>query len=115
VLDDIAWYGDNSGRQRLDSTRILKEDPDSFVKRLLENDSRIREIAQELPNGFGLYDTLGNVREWMNDTYSDDYYSSSPVDPPGPSNGPYRTLRGLSFVSDRVTVRVSIRLPEPCS
>jgi formylglycine-generating enzyme required for sulfatase activity len=111
-LDDIAWYGNNSGRNRLDSTRILKEDADSFVNRLLENDSRIREVAQKRPNDFGLFDTLGNVWEWMNDTYSDDYYSSSPeMDPPGPAEGPYRSLRGLSFVSDPVTVRVSIRNP----
>jgi sulfatase modifying factor 1 len=112
VLDDIAWYGDNSGRQRLDTTRILKEDANSLVKRLLKNDNRIREVAQKRPNGFGLFDTLGNVWEWMNDIYSDDYYSSNPeVDPPGPSTGPYRSLRGLSFVSDPVSVRVSIRNP----
>lgn len=111
-LDDIAWYGDNSGRNRLDSTRILKEDADSFVNRLLKNDSRIREVAQKRPNDFGLFDMLGNVWEWMNDTYSDGYYSTSPeMDPPGPAEGPYRSLRGLSFVSDPVTVRVSIRNP----
>ena len=112
ALDDIAWYGNNSGQQRLDSTRILKNDAGSFVKRLLENDNRIREVGQKRPNDFGLFDTLGNVWEWVNDIYTDDYYSSSPeVDPPGPSNGQYRTLRGLSWVSDPVTVRVSIRNP----
>jgi len=112
ALDDIAWYGNNSGQQRLDSTRILKNDPGSFVKRLLENDNTIREVAQKRPNDFGLFDTLGNVWEWVNDIYTDHYYSSSPeVDPPGPSDGQYRTLRGLSWVSDPVTVRVSIRNP----
>jgi formylglycine-generating enzyme required for sulfatase activity len=111
-LDDIAWYGDNSGRQRLDSAGILKEGQENFVRRLKGNGNGMREVAQKRPNGFGLYDTLGNVWEWVNDGYADDYYSTSPeIDPPGSSNSSYRSLRGLSFVTDPTFVRVSVRNP----
>ena len=112
ALDEIAWYGDDSGRQRLDTTSVLKQDERNFAKHLLENGNGIREVAQKRPNAFALFDTLGNVWEWVNDIYADDYFSSGPqVDPTGPSTGPYRTLRGASFVSEPVTVRVSIRNP----
>ena len=49
-------------------------------------------------NGFGLYDMAGTVVEWGNDWYKEDYYSSSPAqDPPGPSEGTERVLRGGSW------------------
>jgi len=46
-------------------------------------------------NPFGIYDTVGNVREWTQDIYSKDYYSNSIYsDPTGPSTGSGRVLRG---------------------
>jgi formylglycine-generating enzyme required for sulfatase activity len=52
------------------------------------------------PNGYGLYDTAGNVWEWCWDWYDPAYYSSSPgTDPQGPSSSlyGYRVLRGGSW------------------
>jgi formylglycine-generating enzyme required for sulfatase activity len=62
------------------------------------------------PNGYGLYDVAGNVMEWISDWYEEDYYSVSPPnDPPGPSAGTYRSLRGGAFQSDPNGLRVANR------
>ena len=110
-LDDVAWYADNSGRQRLDSAEISRTDSSNYVKRLDENGNRTHDVAQKRANGFGLYDTLGNVWEWVNDWYDANYYQSSPSsDPPGPSSGQYRVLRDGSWDNVPRNVRVSLRL-----
>jgi formylglycine-generating enzyme required for sulfatase activity len=45
--------------------------------------------------GYGLYDIIGNAREWCWDRYSGSYYSESPAsDPRGPSTGDFRSQRG---------------------
>lgn len=50
------------------------------------------------PNGYGLYDMAGNVYEWVNDWHQSDYYTASPPnDPPGPTSGTLRVLRGGSW------------------
>ncbi len=46
-------------------------------------------------NGYGLYDMGGNTREWCQDWWDENYYSSSPVNnPQGPETGTYRVVRG---------------------
>lgn len=69
-LADIAWYLGNSGGQT-------------------------HPAKSKAPNASGLYDTLGNVREWVADWYDEGYYKvSTPIDPQGPSSGTTRGLRG---------------------
>ncbi len=109
-LDDIAWYADNSGQQRLDSARIWREDLKNYVKTLEKNSNRTRGVGQKRANGFGLFDMLGNVGEWVSDWYGADYYQNSPAtDPQGPAGGESRVLRYGSWFDIPRYVRVSVR------
>ncbi|MDI9423255.1 MAG: formylglycine-generating enzyme family protein, partial [Spirochaetota bacterium] len=73
VHGNYCWYYDNSG----DTTQ---------------------PVGQKRPNAWGLYDMSGNVWEWCEDWYAEDYYSKSPArDPKGPSSGNYHVLRGGSW------------------
>ena len=50
-----------------------------------ERDSRKSvPVAQFPPNGYGLYDTAGNVWEWVANLYHENYYDSLPQDKPSP-------------------------------
>lgn len=71
-LDAIAWYWFSPGTQAP------------------------RAVSCKQPNGWGLYDMIGNVYEWVSDWYGP--YSSAPAtDPVGPETGTVRVLRGGSW------------------
>ena len=51
------------------------------------------------PNGFGLYNMLGNVWEWCVDCWRADFHVEGPREnPTGPATGASRVRRGGSYL-----------------
>jgi len=94
-LDQIAWYARNSASG---GNQWGNPNP----------------TGTKRANGFSLFDMLGNVFEWTNDWFDPAYYSQSPKeDPPGPSTGQKRVIRGRAWVAKGDDMRVSYRGGNP--
>lgn len=84
-MDDMAWYNVNSE---------IKTHP----------------VAMQQPNGFGLFDMHGNVAEWCEDTYSENY-ENAPTDGTANMNGnpDKRIVRGGYYNDFPTNMRLTRR------
>ena len=86
-LGNYAWYGRNSG-------------------------SKTQEVGQKLPNSLGLYDMHGNVWEWTQDCWHNNY-SNAPTDGSAWTTGcttNIRVLRGGSWNYSPAHLRSAFRI-----
>ncbi len=62
---------------------------------------------------YGVQDLLGNVFQWTNDWYSPSYYGQAPEsNPPGPSTGEQKVLRGASWATNQSYIHAAWRIPQ---
>ncbi|MEW6239131.1 MAG: SUMF1/EgtB/PvdO family nonheme iron enzyme [Candidatus Omnitrophota bacterium] len=69
-------------------------------------------VGESLPNPWGIYDTVGSVKEWCSDWYIDTYEYHDAIDPQGPSEPSipnHRVARGghsgLYYINSRCSAR----------
>jgi iron(II)-dependent oxidoreductase len=63
---------------------------------------------------YGLHHMAGNVAEWVQDWFGFDYYAYMPEkNPPGPTSGRYRSVRGGSWKSKLIMLRTATRSGAP--
>ncbi len=85
-INDVAWYDKNS-------------------------DGGIHNVKTKLPNELGIYDMSGNLWEWCQDWYDENYYrNSAETNPKGPVSGDYKVLRGGSWYNSAWNARISNRI-----
>ena len=82
ALDEAAWYDKNSGNESHD-------------------------VGRKLPNGWGLYDMLGNVWEWCLDGTRD--YSTDHITDPDGGRSAGRVIRGGSWAHPARSTRAAFR------
>lgn len=84
-MSKFAWFKENSGNKPM-------------------------PVGSLKPNAWGLYDMVGNLWEWTEDSYDAAYYKKTPSNnPSGGELSPRKSMRGGSYHCTPERVRVGIR------
>lgn len=82
-----------------------------------ENDIGHTTPVENYPGGkswIGAYDMAGNAWQWVSDWYDKEYYRQEVRDnPPGPSTGDERVVRGGGYDFNRIHCRTAYRFKSP--
>ncbi len=99
-LDAVGWYGGNS-------TATYEGAQDCSEHFEGASTCGPQPVARKMANEWGLYDTAGNLWEWVWDSYTAGAYSGDPVaDPIASGDGPDRVARGGNWNAGAYLCRV---------
>jgi len=102
-LDSAGRYANLYGEHRKDYT---------YSAEVYDGYNRTAPVGSLQPNGYGLYDTAGNVFEWTSDWYQYSYFNNSPdSNPLGPAAGEQKVVKGGSWYFCECYLRPANRQP----
>jgi len=91
--DNIAWHGRDGSMEA-------------------NSDGTTHPVGGKKPNAYGLYDMSGNVQEWVEDAYHDNY-NGAPADGSAwgqsPATGAQHVVRGGAFASGAQSLHATYR------
>lgn len=107
---EAEWeYACRSGTQ----TRFSGGDSDSSLGQVAwfrgKSSEKTHPVGEKRANAWGLHDMHGNIAEWCEDVYNEDYPSGTVQDPKGPKLGRYRVARGGSWIGNPHFCRAATR------
>ena len=110
------WWGnepDKTGKVANVADRSFKKHYPSIIDTMDMDDGYVftAPVASHRPNGFGLYDMIGNDWEWVADFY--DPHLKDDVDPRGPATGSERVARGGGWGTTADRCRCAARFHDP--
>jgi len=102
-LDSAGKYANFGSEHRKDYT---------YPPEVYDGYSEIAPVGSLEPNSYGLYDTAGNVAEWVADWYQYDYFNTSTRDnPKGPVTGAEKVIKGGFWYLCECYIRPANREP----
>lgn len=111
LLTEAEWeYAARGGKQSKGYLYSGSDNPEEVAWYEDTSNDETHDVKGKKPNELGIYDMSGNVYEWCQDWYDNDYYSISPQNnPKGPAGGFDVVTRGGCYYSADYDCRVSSR------